>query len=82
MVTYEGLVEAYLDCRVHKSRTNNCIRFTLDVEGNLYNMMQAINNRTYYPKRSICFVVSRPKYREVLRPILQTASFIITSGSD
>jgi len=65
MVTYEGLVEAYLDCRVHKSRTNNCIRFTLDVEGNLYNMMQAINNRTYYPKRSICFVVSRPKYREV-----------------
>lgn len=65
MVTYEGLVEAYLDCRVHKSRTNNCIRFTLDVEGNLYNMMQAINNRTYQPKRSICFVVSRPKYREV-----------------
>ena len=28
-------------------------------------MMQAINNRTYQPKRSICFVVSRPKYREV-----------------
>lgn len=65
MVTYEGLVEAYLDCRVHKSRTNNCIKFTLDVEGNLYDMMQAINNRTYQPKRSICFVVSRPKYREV-----------------
>ena len=65
MVTYEGLVEAYLDCRVHKSRTINCIKFTLDVEGNLYDMMQAINNRTYQPKRSICFVVSRPKYREV-----------------
>lgn len=65
MVTYEDLVEAYYDCRVHKSRTNNCIRFTLDVEGNLYDLMQAINNRTYQPKRSICFVVSRPKYREV-----------------
>ncbi|GAY30676.1 RNA-directed DNA polymerase [Prevotella sp. MGM2] len=65
MVTYEDLVEAYLDCRVHKSRTNNCIKFTLDVEGNLYDMMQAINNRTYRPRRSICFVVSRPKYREV-----------------
>ncbi len=65
MVTYEDLVEAYYDCRVHKSRTNNCIKFTLDVEGNLYDMMQAINNRTYQPKRSICFVVSRPKYREV-----------------
>lgn len=65
MVTYEGLVEAYYDCRVHKSRTNNCIKFTLDVEGNLYDMMQAINNRSYQPRRSICFVVSRPKYREV-----------------
>lgn len=65
MVTYESLVEAYYDCRVHKSRTNNCIKFTLDVEGNLYDMMQAINNRTYQPRRSICFVVSRPKYREV-----------------
>lgn len=65
MVTYEDLVEAYYDCRVHKSRTNNCIKFTLDVEGNLYDMMQVINNRTYQPKRSICFVVSRPKYREV-----------------
>lgn len=65
MVTYEDLVEVYYDCRVHKSRTNNCIKFTLDVEGNLYDMMQAINNRTYQPKRSICFVVSRPKYREV-----------------
>ena len=65
MVTYDSLVEAYYDCRVHKSRTNNCIKFTLDVEGNLYDMMQSINNRTYQPKRSICFVVSRPKYREV-----------------
>lgn len=65
MVTYEGLFEAYLDCRVHKSRTNNCIKFTLDVEGNLLDMMVAINNRTYKPQRSICFVVSRPKYREV-----------------
>lgn len=65
MVTFEDLLEAYYDCRVHKSRTNNCIRFSLDVEGNLFDMMQAINNRTYKPGRSICFVVSRPKYREV-----------------
>lgn len=65
MVTYEGLLEAYYDCRVHKSRTSNCIRFTLDMEGNIYDLMVAINNRTYKPKRSICFVVSRPKYREV-----------------
>lgn len=65
MVTYEGLFEAYLDCRVYKSRTNNCIKFTLDAEGSLYDMMEAINNRTYKPRRSICFVVSRPKYREV-----------------
>lgn len=65
MVTYEGLFEAYLDCRVNKSRTNNCIKFTLDLEGNLFDMMESINNRTYLPQRSICFVVSRPKYREV-----------------
>lgn len=65
MVTFEGLLEAYFDCRVHKSRTNNCIRFSTDVESRLLDMVNSINNRTYSPTRSICFVVSRPKYREV-----------------
>lgn len=65
MVLYEDLYDAYLDCRVHKSRTINCIKFELDVEGNLLDMLNSINNRTYKPQRSICFVVTRPKYREV-----------------
>lgn len=65
MVTFEDLYEAYLDCRVHKVRTINCIKFMLDAEGNLLDLMEAINERTYNPKPSICFVVTRPKYREV-----------------
>jgi len=65
MVTFDGLLEAYYDCRVHKSRTLNCIRFGLDVEGRLLQLVESINDRSYRPGRSICFVVSRPKYREV-----------------
>lgn len=65
MVTYEGLFEAYLDCRRRKSRTINCVKFTLDYETRLLDMVEAINDKTYRPTRSICFVVTRPKYREV-----------------
>lgn len=65
MVTLEGLLEAYYDCRVRKSRTNNCICFTVNMESQLCEMVEAINNRRYSPRSSICFVVTRPKFREV-----------------
>ena len=72
MVGYEGMFEAYYDCITRKRGSNNAMRFVLDFERNLVVLADEINNRTYQPSVSIAFVVSRPKYREVLPPTFVT----------
>ncbi len=65
MVTTEGLLEAYFDCRRSKRRTASAIAYEMDYESNLIALRDRINARTYEPSKSICFVVTRPRYREV-----------------
>lgn len=65
MVTTEGMLEAYYDCRRMKRRTASAIVYEMDYESNLIALRDRINTRTYQPGKSICFVVTRPRYREV-----------------
>lgn len=65
MITIEGLLEAYYICRKSKRKTANAIMYELDYESNLIKLRDRINNMTYQPGKSICFVVTRPRYREV-----------------
>lgn len=65
MVTIEDIYEAYFDCRKHKRKTFNALAFEMDYESNLHNLCKEINDRTYTIGKSICFVVHRPKDREV-----------------
>ena len=65
MVTTEGLLEAYYDCRKNKRSTASAVMYELDYEGKLIALRDRINARTYQPGKSICFVVTRPRYREV-----------------
>ena len=65
MVTTEGMLEAYYDCRRSKRRTASAIVYELNYESNLIALRDRINTRTYQPGKSICFVVTRPRYREV-----------------
>ena len=65
MVTTEGMLEAYYDCRRSKRRTASAIVFEMNYESNLIALRDRINTRTYQPGKSICFVVTRPRYREV-----------------
>lgn len=65
MVTTDGLLEAYYDCRKSKRRTASAIMYELDYGSKLVALRDRINNRTYKPGKSICFVVTRPRYREV-----------------
>lgn len=65
MVTTDGLLEAYFDCRKRKRRTASAIMYEIDYGGKLIALRDRINNRTYTPGKSICFVVTRPRYREV-----------------
>mgnify|MGYP002724322381 CR=1 FL=1 len=65
MVTSEGIFEAYFNCRRGKRTTASAIAYEMDYEERLLNLKDRINDRTYVPTLSTCFVVTRPRYREV-----------------
>lgn len=63
--TFEELALAYYDCRRHKRNTASARKFEQDMETNLLDLFDELQTGTYRPGRSICFVVTRPKAREV-----------------
>lgn len=65
MITTEGLLEAYYDCRKRKRKTASAIMYEINYESKLIELRDRVNNRTYQPGKSICFIVTRPRYREV-----------------
>lgn len=63
--TLEEVLDAYYECRRNKRRTVNQLIFEADYESNCVALCQDLNNGTYEIGRSITFVVTRPKMREV-----------------
>ncbi|WP_313117931.1 RNA-directed DNA polymerase [Ectopseudomonas guguanensis] len=59
------MVQAYYDCRRNKRNTNSARQFEQAMETNLLDLHDELLAGTYQPGRSICFVVTRPKAREV-----------------
>ena len=58
-------MQAYLDCRQHKRNTATAAAFEGRLEGNLCSLFEELASGEYHPGRSICFVITRPKPREV-----------------
>ena len=65
MIATEDILQAYFDCRKNKRRTASATVYEMDYETLLIGLRDRINARTYAPGKSICFVVTRPRYREV-----------------
>ena len=63
--TFEELVAAYFDCRRTKRNTASALAFEECLERNLRRLFDELQAGTYQPGRSICFVITRPKPREV-----------------
>ncbi len=61
----ENIYGAYEECRKRKRNTSNALRFEKDLEQNLFELHSSLNNKTYVPRRSVCFVVLKPKPREI-----------------
>lgn len=59
------LVRAWLDCRRAKRNSASALAFERDIEHNLCTLRDELLAQTYRPGRSICFVITRPKPREV-----------------
>ena len=62
---FELLVAAYMDCRQHKRNTASALAFEQRREHHLCRLHEELAGGHYQPGRSICFVVTRPKPREV-----------------
>lgn len=65
MFTYEDLLNAYFSCRSNKRLTCNALKFEQNFERNLTQLHKELCDRTYFPGKSVCFVVTYPKLREV-----------------
>lgn len=59
------LVQAYLDCRRTKRNSASALAFEAHVESNLFDLHDELASGQYRPGRSICFIITRPKPREV-----------------
>lgn len=62
---FETLWRQYRRCRRNKRNTVNALRFELDAETHLLTLQQELRSHTYRPGRSICFITTGPKPREV-----------------
>jgi len=62
---FEALLQAYLDCRQTKRNTASALAFEERLEANLLALHEELRSQQYRPGRSICFVITRPKPREV-----------------
>jgi hypothetical protein len=64
-LTIEAVFDAYFDCRRTKRNSTNQLRFEADLESNLVGLYRDLENGNYKIGRSIAFVVTHPKIREV-----------------
>lgn len=62
---FSDLVQAYYDCRRSKRNSASALAFEMNLERNLTALHRDLITGQYRPGRSICFVVTRPKAREV-----------------
>lgn len=63
--TAEKIYEAFLECRKRKTKTANFLKFDLKREENLNSLLSDLQNKNYQISRHICFVVKKPKPREI-----------------
>jgi hypothetical protein len=63
--TYNRVLKAYLDCRKHKRSSLSSLEFECHMESNLARLTESLQTKNYIPDRSVYFVVTNPKPREI-----------------
>ena len=63
--SFPELVQAYFDCRRSKRNSETALAFEQSLETNLHTLYDDLRTGSYAPGPSICFVITRPKPREV-----------------
>jgi len=61
----EGWLDALDDCCRRKKMSPQCVMYRLSWHLDILELAREVYERTYHPTTSICFMVTRPKLREV-----------------
>lgn len=64
-ITEEELFTAYFDCLKHKRHSRAALEFELDLERNLFGLLDDINSFAYVPDGYSVFIIDEPVKREV-----------------
>lgn len=64
-IPLKDFIQAYYDCRKHKRNKINSLEFEINWEKNIIKLWRDVNTGYYSIGKSICFLVRRPKLREV-----------------
>jgi hypothetical protein len=65
LFSFENLHRAYLNCRKGKRNSRCALLFEQQLEENLFQLCKELQERTYQPAPSSCFITSKPKHREI-----------------
>ncbi|MDO8803551.1 MAG: reverse transcriptase domain-containing protein [Elusimicrobiota bacterium] len=65
LFSFSNIHRCYLKCRRNKRNTINALRFEINLEENLCLLERELKTKSYQPARSVCFVVKKPKLREI-----------------
>ena len=65
MMKYVDILEAYLVCRGNKRSAVSTTKFEIDYIILLLQLCRDVNERVYAPSRSIAFLVTKPRLREI-----------------
>ncbi len=63
--TFRALYQAYLQCRRRKRRTFDCQQYEVCWLDNVFNTLSRLQQQSYQPTTTHCFVATRPKAREI-----------------
>lgn len=65
-LSFEELYDAYLSCLKRKKNKKGTYNFVNhDLCKNLISLLDSLNNKTYTPKSSDCYVITDPALREI-----------------
>ncbi|CAA6826467.1 MAG: Retron-type reverse transcriptase [uncultured Sulfurovum sp.] len=65
MFTFQNIYKAYLACRRNKRNTINALKFEQNLIENLWKIHDELNSKRYNIGKSLCFLTTSPKLREV-----------------
>jgi len=65
LYSFRSLHDAYVSCRRRKRNTINALRFEASLLDNLTDLSSSLQDASYRPSRSVCFVAKQPKLREI-----------------